>query len=275
MIGTQGERAVTDLGAEFVVTRSVRDAAAILAACEDTTPGRQLPPVGLVAGPGRRRLRVGLVIEGVAGNAPDPQVVAATEDTAKLLSALGHHVEPTSWPIGPELIQDFLLVWGAGALDLTRGVARAFGRPADASLLEPFTLALAERAAKVAPETVRAAVDHLSAHAVAYEPWFDGHQFDVVISPVVAAPPPPLGYVGPNVAFDTLIERLIGYVGYTPYHNVVGAPAMSVPLHWSEDGLPIGTQVFARVGGERLLLEVAYQLEAARPWAQRAPPVRA
>ena len=92
---------------------------------------------------------------------------------------------------------------------------------------------------------------------------------------VLASPPPPLGFVGPHVPFDTLVERLVEYVGYTTYHNVAGAPAMSVPLNWTDGGLPVGSQFAARVGQEGLLFQLAYQLEAARPWARRVPPARA
>ena len=110
---------------------------------------------------------------------------------------------------------------------------------------------------------------------MAYDTWFPAHQFDVVMSPVLASPAAPLGEVGPSVPFDTLVPRLKQYVGYTPLHNIAGAPAMSVPLHWTAAGLPVGTMFAARTGDERLLFELAYQLEAARPWAHRAPPVRA
>jgi amidase len=92
---------------------------------------------------------------------------------------------------------------------------------------------------------------------------------------VLAWAPPKLGEVGPDAPFDTLIARLTEYVGYTTYHNVAGAPSMSVPLSWTGAGLPIGTQFAARVGGEGLLFQLAYQLEAARPWADKAPPIRA
>ena len=71
----------------------------------------------------------------------------------------------------------------------------------------------------------------------------------------------------------TLIERLTGYVGYTTLHNVAGAPAMSVPLHWTPDGLPVGVQFAARAGQERTLFQLAYELERARPWAGRHPPL--
>ena len=85
--------------------------------------------------------------------------------------------------------------------------------------------------------------------------------------------PPPLGEIGPSVPFDTLVARLIEYVGYTPIHNIAGAPAMSVPLYWTEAGLPIGTMFSARAGNERVLFELAYELETANPWAHRTPPV--
>jgi amidase len=275
MIGTQGERQITDLGVDHVVTRSVRDSAAMFAATEDTSPGRQLEPVGFVAGPSKSRLRLGLVTVGSSGKPPTPEVLAATEDTAKLLESLGHHVEPAQWPMGPEFTRDFLLVWAAGAGQLADSIAKAVGHPADLSLLDPFSLGMAQMAAKAPAGALAAATQRLYVDVMAYDPWLVGHRFDAIISPVLASPPPLLGYVGPEVPFDTLVARLTEYVGYTPYHNVVGAPAMSVPLHWTDAGLPVGTQIFARVGAEGLLFDLAYQLEAARPWAGRIPPTHA
>jgi len=105
--------------------------------------------------------------------------------------------------------------------------------------------------------------------------WLASGQFDLILSPVLSSPPPPLGEYAGTVPYDTLVARLIEYVGYTPLHNVAGAPAMSVPLAWSAQGLPIGVQFAARAGQERTLFELAYQLEAARPWAHRIPPVHA
>jgi amidase len=132
-----------------------------------------------------------------------------------------------------------------------------------------------ERHRRAPKDALPQAMGRLHAAAMAYDPWLVGHQFDVVMSPVLAAPPPPLGFVGPNVAYETLVPRLTEYVAYTPYHNVVGAPAMSVPLTWTAAGLPVGTMFAARVGHEALLLQLAYQLELAQPWADKAPPLRA
>jgi amidase len=95
------------------------------------------------------------------------------------------------------------------------------------------------------------------------------------MSPVLAAAPPPLGFVGPDVAFDTLIPRLVEYVGYTTYHNVVGAPAMSVPLNWSPVR-PADRHVFAAASATRACsFQLAYQLELARPMGDKAPSIHA
>ncbi|WP_293900085.1 amidase [Phenylobacterium sp.] len=275
MVGTRAQTRISDLGVEHVLTRSVRDSAAMFALIEDTGPGSQHPPVGLVTAPLKTSLRVGLLIDGGAGKPPSPEVRAATERSARLLESLGHKVTPTAWPMGPEFIDDFLRLWASGAADLSRAVGQMLGHAPTADTLEAFTLGMAQKAARAASDALPQALQRLQAAAMAYDPWFVGHQFDVIVSPVLAAPPPPLGYVGPDVPFDTLIQRLTDYVGYTTYHNVVGAPAMSVPLNWTDAGLPVGTMVAARVGAEGLLFQLAYQLETARPWADRAPPVRA
>jgi amidase len=275
MAGSRGETQISDLGVNHVVTRSVRDSAAMFAAIEDQGPGAQHPPVGFVAGPLKKRLRVGLLMDGGAGKPPSPEVRAATESSAKLMESLGHHVVPTRWPMGQDFINDFLLLWASGAAGLADNIAKLAGRRPDESLMEPFSLGLVEMYARAPADALPMAMGRLHAAAMAYDPWFAGQQLDVVMSPVLASPPPPLGYVGPNVPFDTLIERLIEYVGYTTYHNVAGAPAMSVPLNWTPSGLPVGTMFAARVGYEGLLFQLAYQLEAARPWADKAPPIHA
>jgi amidase len=97
--------------------------------------------------------------------------------------------------------------------------------------------------------------------------------YDVWLTPVLAAPPPKLGEQAPTVAFDTLYQRTVDYVAYTPVHNVAGTPAMSVPLGMSKDGLPIGSQFAAAKGHDAMLLALAYELEQAAPWIERRPGV--
>ncbi len=274
MIGTMDETKITDIGVRHVLTRSVRDSAAFFAATEDAGVHAQRPPVGLVTGPAKRRLRVGVLVENGLGHRPQPEVMAATDSAVKLLVSLGHHIDYTHLPYdGGQFIDDFLTLWAEGAKNLANNLARAIGRAPDARELEPFSLGLVDMAQKTPPEALSAALRRLTADALAYDTWFPAYQFDVVVSPVLSSGPPLLGEVGPSVPFDTLVGRLKEYVGYTPIHNIAGSPSMSVPLHWTTDGLPVGAMFSARAGNERTLFELAYELEAASPWAQRIPPV--
>ena len=216
---------------------------------------------------------VGVLLENSAGHSPQPDVVAANDHAAKLVESLGHHVDHVHLPYdGAQFMQDFLLFWANGAVFNANQAARVLGRAPDERDLEPFSLGLVEMAKKAGLAAMGPVLQRLQANALAYDTWFAAYQFDVVLSPVLSSGAPLLGEVGPLVPFDTLIARLIEYVGYTPIHNIVGAPAMSVPLYWTPQGLPIGTQFAARAGQERMLLELAYELEAAAPWAQRIPP---
>lgn len=271
----ESKAGVTDIGIEHIVSRTVRDSAALFALTQDTALRASFPPMPPVTGPAPRRLRVGVLLENGLGHSPTPEVVAATDHAAKLVAGLGHHIEYTRLPYdGGQFIQDFLLLWANGAMQIADRIAHAIGRAPDGRELEGFSLGLVEMARKAGPAAMGPVVQRLQADALAYDTWFPAHQFDVVLSPVLSSGPPLLGEVGPLVPFDTLVARLIEYVGYTPIHNIAGAPAMSVPLYWTEAGLPIGTMFAARAGNERTLFELAYELEAAQPWAQRIPPVR-
>ncbi len=271
VLGRPPQRGV-DLSVYHCVSHSVRDSATLLAATERTGDDKVFAPVGLVAGPDKRRLRVGLVVETMLGAQPHPEVRAAAENAAKLMEGLGHTVEPTTWPVdGAAYAQDFLALWASGAAELVDAVGQAIGRKPDDSLLEPFTLAMAELVGQMPPDGLRKAVGNLTAAGQAYDRWFD--RYDVIISPVLGTPPAPLGWVSGTVDIPHLTERLNAYVGYTTLHNVAGAASMSVPLHWTPDGLPVGVQFAGRAGAEKTLLALAYELEAAQPWAWRKPPV--
>lgn len=265
---------ITDLGVEHVVSRSVRDSAALFALTEDTTAQAAFPPVGLVSAPAKRRLRVGVMLENGLGHSPEPDVAAATDHATKLMASLGHHIDYVHLPYdGGQFITDFLLLWANGAKQIADKLAGLIGRAPDSRDLEGFTLGMVEMAQKAGPQALGPAIQRLHANALAYDTWFPAYQLDVVLSPVLSSGPPLLGEDGPLVPFDTLVGRLTEYVGYTPIHNVAGAPAMSLPLYWTDAGLPVGTMFAARAGNERMLFELAYELEAASPWAQRIPPV--
>src|SRR5262249_24506467 len=140
-------------------------------------------------------------------------------------------------------------------------------------LLEPLTLDLAQQYAAQGETKLVEAIVRLRGVEAAYAQFFANH--DVMLTPVLAAPPIALGQIAPALGMQVGFTRVLDYVTYTPLQNVAGAPAMSVPLSWSRNGLPIGSHFSAAKGEERKLLELAYELEQARPWARRKPVVNA
>ncbi len=272
MISDQPGARPLDLAVQGVVSRTVRDTAGFFAATEEAGAGAVFPPVGMVTGPGAARLKVGVLSRGFAGFEPEAEVAGVLDATAKLLESAGHTiVGPTAWPTGATFSDDFLAFWSLGAAQDVANVEKMLGKTADETMVEPFTLAMAANAAKLTPADIEAVQARLLAAATAYDEWIKG--FDVVISPVFTSPPSPLGYLRGDVPFDTLRERLLHEVGYTLIHNVSGAPAMSLPMGWTRDGLPVGIQFSAASGAEKMLLELAYEIEAAQPWIGRKPKV--
>jgi len=249
------------------VSRSVRDTAAWLAVTEATGAGAAYEAIGVVSGPNPRRLRIIVDIPNALGNEPDPDVRAAVEAAAELCRSLGHDVREQRPPIdGRQFSDDFILLWADGAAEVVALVqAQAPGAPLEA-LLEPLTLELAAHARQQGPEALRAAIGRLRAVETQYATMFE--TADVYLTPVLAKPPVPLGQIS-GARGMAVFETLNDYVGYTPLQNVAGAPAMSVPLGWSSTGLPIGVHFSAAKGQERRLLELAYELEQAQPWAAR------
>lgn len=261
-----------DLAVQGVVSRTVRDQAGFFAATEYTGANPVFPPVGMVTGPGKARLKVGIVTKGFAGFEPEAEVAGIVQATAKLLEAQGHTiVGPTNWPTAQTFGDDFLAYWSLGAAADVAAVEKRLGKKVDDTLVEPFTLAMAGNAAKLKPADIEGIQKRLLAAATAYDEWIKG--FDVVISPVFTSPPSPLGYLRGDVAFDELKTRLLHEVGYTLIHNVSGAPAISLPMGWTTGGLPVGVQFCAANGAEKTLLELAYEMEAAQPWIGKRPGV--
>lgn len=265
----------TDLSVSLCVSRTVRDSAAFLASVERTDREAQYEPVGLISRPSSRKLKIGFLLIDPLGHRPTPEVADAVEQTALLLEQLGHDAQPMAgWPMDASTFSDdFLNLWGEGGRQVVEAVNAKAGPGVAEKALEPFTLALAARRGSLSAEAFGASVGRLIAAGRSYLGAF--RHFDVVMTPVLDSTAAPLAFVSPEVAWDTLLERLRTYVGYTPLNNVAGNPAMSVPLAWSEAGLPIGVHFAADVGKERILLELAYQLEQARPWADRRPSVHA
>ncbi|MDX2275956.1 MAG: amidase [Hyphomonadaceae bacterium] len=255
------------------VSRSVRDTAAWLSVTERTDADAPLPPVGLVTGPGARRLRIGVAIPDARGVEPDAEVRAAIESAAALCRELRHEVREQTLGIdGDAFAAAFTTVWAAGAAEVVRDVSRAApGAPLD-QLLEPLTLQLAQRFQEAPSGSLERAMGVLRQAEAQFAALFS--EIDVLLTPVLAKVPPRLGEIAPTLGLEGF-AKVEAYVAYTPLQNAAGAPAMSVPLAWSAGGLPIGAHFSAAKGQERTLLELAYELEQARPWAGRKPAVNA
>lgn len=259
-----------DLVSDHCVTRSVRDSALFLSITEDREAA--LPPVGHVKGPSTRRLRVGAFTQTLIGEAPDVAVARAHDEAIALLEQLGHEVVSLAPPPvdGAMLGDAFFLVAGVAMDGIIAFLTQMHGRAPARDELEPFTWALAEEARRRGPEGLRAARETFARHARAYLDHIT--QVDVVLTPTLATPPWRIGHLSPVFDRQDLIARTSRAVGYTPIHNIAGCPAMSVPLAWSQTGLPLGTHFAAAPGADAMLLELAYELEQARPFGERWAP---
>ncbi len=259
-----------DIAVKHAVSRTVRDSAAFLAATERRDAGAPLPAVGFVEGASPQRLRIAFHTRNAYGAEADPQVRKAVEDTARLCQELGHQVVPASPDYqGEAFAQHFLDLWTSFPEAL---LAEVEARGADpTTLLEPVTIGMAERFRRQPPGALERAAAFFADYQRSIDGFFDA--YDVVLSPVLRTPPIRLGTQAGTLPYGQVLEPMLDYVSYTPMWNATGSPAMSVPLGWSREGLPIGSHFAARVGGEGPLLALAYELEAARPWARRLPPV--
>ncbi len=273
---------MSGLTSELVVSRSVRDTAAILDAVHGPAPGDPYvapPPERpyveeLGADPGK--LRVALITSPLDPEITlDPVVVEAAAKAGELIQGLGHAIEGLS-PDGladQTLIQSFLTRWMAGQAATLSQLETLLGRQIGPDDVEPLTWALAEEGRR------RNAGDYLQAVGVhqmlsrLIAGWYEGG-IDLILTPTLGEPPPPLGSFDDSGS-DPLaaIHRARRTANFTALFNATGQPAISLPLHWSREGLPIGIQLVAPFGREDLLIRVASQLEEAQPWLDRRPPI--
>jgi amidase len=200
--------------------------------------------------------------------------IAAARDTARLLESLGHSVDE-AFPAAvarPELVGHFTTLWAVTLAYNFRYWERKVGREITADDVEGLTWLLAEMG------RTASGVDYVDAqHAMldlarGIEQWFESG-YDLLLTPTLGEPPLALGELTtPEEPFLGFI-RSAAFVPYTPLANMSGIPAISLPLSWNDEQLPIGSQLFAPYGREDVLLRVAAQLETARPWTDRRPPV--
>jgi len=245
-----------------VVTRSVRDTAAFYREAERGWRNPKLAPIGDVVRPGRQRLRIAVLTRSVQRDC-SPEVRELTLKSASVLEELGHRVEHIDQPPVPETFpDDFVLYWGLLALAMARGGRRAFGDTFDRTRLDGLTLGLARHATRNL-HRLPLAITRL--HRVHRHSAKFFATYDAVLTPTLADATPRVGYLAPT-DYQQVIDRLMEWVAYTPLQNVTGEPAISLPLAQSADGMPVGMMLSADLGQESLLLELAYELEEARPW---------
>jgi amidase len=248
-----------------VVTRTVRDTAAFLRESEKQYRNLKMPPIGDVRGPGRKRLRIGLVVDSIGDLRSDPEVVEVVRAAAKQLEGLGHTVEEIAVPVPDYFLDDFLAYWSLLASFMLTTGKRTFGPTFDRSRTDNLSKGLARHGLRNAwrlPTTL----SRLGASKVVSRRFF--RQYDAVLTPVLAKPTPELGWLNPAQPYEVVIERLVELVNFTPLQNATGDPGISLPLGTSVNGMPIGVQLAAGWGHEARLLEVAYELEEAVGFAR-------
>jgi amidase len=290
LVGLKPTRARTTLGPDFgelwgpvthehVLTRSVRDSAAIL----DAISGPGIGDPYTAPAPARRfadevgadpgRLRIGFRTAQRDGVGPShPECIAAVAAAARSLEALGHEVAPTELPAldDPRGSAGLAVAFGTVVAREVERWSAALGRQLALDELEPINALLAEMGAGVTGAQWLATLEDLQLWTRAIATWWEDH--DVLLLPVLPEPPFGFGEIGPTApdAFDALM-RTTTLMGFTVPFNVTGQPAISLPLHMTADGLPVGVQLVAASGREDVLLRLAAQLELAMPWADRHP----
>lgn len=264
-----------------VVSRTVRDTAGMLDCIAGYEPGDPYtaPPPSRPfvdeVGAAPAHLRIGLLdhplMPGITGHA---ECAAAVATAGGLLESLGHSVEPSH----PEALEEeafishfVTIVATSTARDLAYW-EQVVGRSATDADVEHDNLAFRAIGDQVAAPVYVDAVNWLHAWSRRAQAWWYRDGFDILVTPTLAVPPPELGYLSdPELGGGRVVEVL----QYTAQFNITGQPAVSLPLHWTADGLPVGVQFVAPYGREDLLLQLAAQLETAQPWVDRLPAVHA
>jgi amidase len=248
-----------------VLTRSVRDTAAFYREGERIWRNRALLPIGAVTGPGSERLRVAVVTRSLSRDC-SPQMRDHTLQTAALLESLGHRVTHLdNNPIPATFADDFLIYWASLAMTLVRTGKRTFGPSFDRSRLDNLTLGL-DRHATRNLHRLPLAISRLSRLRKVTERLY--RDYDILLMPTLAEETPRIGHLDPTADYQQVIDRLVDWVAFTPLQNATGEPAISLPLNQSDSGMPVGMMFSAPIGHERRLLELAYELEGAKPWAR-------
>jgi amidase len=266
---------------DHAVTRSVRDSAALLDATSGPGVGDPYwapPPARpflqeVGADPGR--LRIAFTTQAAPGVALHPDCIGAVRDAAALCASLGHEVVEASPAVNAEWVaRSFMVLWSSGVAWTMDGIGLATKRALTREQFEPLTWALYEMGRQQSASSYLLSLSFLQRVAREIAGFF--LKYDLCLTPTLGEPPVPLGtFASPPDDPLRGLRRAEAFVPFTPICNATGQPAMSVPLYWNADGLPVGVHFIGRFGDEATLFRLAAQLESARPWAGRRPAVSA
>jgi Asp-tRNA(Asn)/Glu-tRNA(Gln) amidotransferase A subunit family amidase len=269
---------VGGMSAHHAITGTVRDSAALLDASASGVPGDPYPPLTqaepfleAMARP-PRRLRIAFHAQAHRRTlAVHPECVKAVSRTAKICEELGHIVEEARPPIdGDEDVEIGSVFWKVAAARSVARLSATLGRGPAPGELEGITRALAEEGSAISATAYCETLDRLHRFGRRLAGFFAS--FDVVLSPVLSRPAWRLGeYDSRYTDSQSFFETVSAYSPFCWPYNMSGQPAMSVPLHWTDEGLPVGLQFAGRYGDEATLLQLAAQLEQAAPWGNRRP----
>ena len=264
-IGESSAQLPVKVVSDSVLTRSVRDTVRFFEGAGRVRPARRLPPIDVSEHPQLDApLRVGVMVDSPFAPATDAPTRAAVAGAVDLVAGLGHHVDDWQPNVPASFQQDFLDYWGFLAYNTVAGGRRLFHKDFDVSKLDPLTLGLA-RMGKRRIAHAPTYLARLRASRLFYSRQLAKGP-DVVISPVLGHVTPEIGHLSGDLDYETHLERVLAYCCFTPLHNATGAPAISLPLGVTDDGLPVGVMFSGRLGGESTLLRLALQLEQAAPF---------
>ncbi len=271
---------------EHALTRTVRDSAALLDVTSGPDPGDPyhaplnewpfLQEVKRDAG----RLKIG-----VLGSVPEgwneetdlsPDCESAVKDAARLCESLGHIIEevPAAQLSYPDIPQTFIVIFSCFVGHMVAYWERELGKKIKQEELEPATWDIYQKSLKTTGVDYLVAVEELQRFARKIAHWFHNGKYDMLLSPTMRIPPTKLGDFKPTPDDpDRWLKNALSFVAFTRTQNITGQPAMSVPLYWNEDSIPIGVQFAGRFGEEGKLFRLAAQVEQARPWADKIPPI--
>ncbi len=280
-LGPDAGDLLSGLVCEHAITLSVRDSAALLDATgypdagDPYWPPPPARPYREEVGAKPRRLRIAFTRASLTGAPVHADCVDAVEDAAKLCASLGHEVTEGAPAIdAPATMQAFVTLYAAGAARNLDDVEAYAGFAITQEMFEPLSWGLGQMGKRIGASEYLLALRVIQKTGRNLARFFE--DVDVWLTPTLGLPPVPLGtfaatYDDPLVGFF----RAGDFAPFTPLINATGQPAMSIPLHWNQEGLPIGTHFVGRFGDEGTLFRLAAELERARPWATRRPPISA